>query len=76
MVREKPSPCMLSWDINKCPPKKGGGDLNILDCLHTRKLTVHAFAQGTPAAQGCIPREKSSNTRKTEKKNIRHFQTW
>lgn len=50
--------CMLSWDINKSPPKKKKKrekDLNILDCLHTQKLTVHAFAQGTPAVQECNP---------------------
>lgn len=41
--------------ISSKKKKKRGKDLNILDCLHTQKLTVHAFAQGTPAVQECNP---------------------
>lgn len=40
------------------------------------KNWLHTLAQGTPAAQGWNPWEKSSNTRKAKEKNIRHFWIW
>ena len=39
----------ITLEYEQISSQKGKKALNLLVCLHTQKLTVHAFAQGTPA---------------------------